>query len=188
MGQHSLSCSCHCRQSGIQGTWDQVYHHEKFASTSLFPRAPQLLCKIHSYTFSDFTVKWQKVIFDANYGSFLHHSLTNYFFYNNFNTTYHSALTIGKMVPIKLCYIFNFYWRREKKKKKGSILPIEIFNKLISMNLKAINLLKKLLTYFHYAILQIKYLWDSRIRSSVWEEMSLLRTFFFFFFKLEKIR
>lgn len=75
------------------------------------------------------------------------------FFSNNFDTT-DSTVTIGKKLLIRLCYILTFYWGE----KKESILRIEYFNKLISMNLKAINLLKKLLTYFHYAILQIKYL------------------------------
>lgn len=103
------------------------------------------------------------------------------FFSNNFDTT-DSTITIGKKLLIRLCYILTFYWG-----KKESILRIEYFNKLISTNLKAINLLKKLLTYFHYTILQIKYLWDSRIRSLFWEEMSLLRRLIFFFL-IRKIR
>lgn len=103
-------------------------------------------------------------------------------FSNNFDST-DSTLTIGKILVIRLCYILTFYWG-----EKESILPIEYFNKLISMNLKAINLLKKLLTYFHYAILQIKYLWDSRIRSLFWEKMSLLRRLIFFFLLIRKIR
>lgn len=71
------------------------------------------LRKIHSSALLDFAVEWQKVISDANYGSFLHHSLANYFFLI-FYTTSNSALTIGKMAPIRLCYIFKFYQGRSK--------------------------------------------------------------------------